>query len=341
MLPTEAATFGPASADTANVASPSDALNTPGLLNADSSRQMLPLSFCGEPVPVFQPEVARRWLRTLYDKGADPNCLYNVRKRAAVFLPIIEPILAQYGIPRDFRFVPLAESELMNDCVSPKGAAGFWQFMPQTARDYGLAVGPTVDERNNLRQSTIAACKYLRDLYRELGSWTLVAAAYNSGIGHVQGRMASQGHGNYYKLRLHAETNQYLFRILAYKELLTNPRKYRKLLPPRAVAQLTRPLPAALRGKPNADVPAFWAAAPLWGPRAVESLLEAPSALEKWFWSALNPADTNTDLTERQSGIPPINNVLAGLTVLRFRRPRFLQWQSGIGRRPVHRWEWV
>src|SRR5690606_29070615 len=121
----------------------------------------------------------------------------KLHRQAEKWFPIIEPILQQYGIPNDFKYMPLVESGLQGG-TSPKGASGYWQFMPQTARGFGLKVNDELDERQNIRKSTVAAAKYLRALYREFGSWTLAAAAYNVGEGRLKRQMLKQSQDNYF-----------------------------------------------------------------------------------------------------------------------------------------------
>jgi hypothetical protein len=281
--------------------------------------------------------------------------LYTIRKRAAVFFPVIDPILRKFNIPSDFRYIPLAESALVNDCTSPKGASGYWQIMPATARELGLIVNEDIDERYDLSKATVAVCRYLRDLHRELGSWALVAAAYNAGLGHVQSRMIQQRENNYFSLNLYRETSQYLYRVLAYKELLTNPQQYKMLLSNDVIGYLTRPLPkrlSALSGTENSSVVAIGddtelAAieniSPAWGPLTGGSFLEVPSLadilLAAASYATADSANASTDLVNEEKG-QPIPKLL-GLMVLRFRRPRFLRQTPGTGRRPRHRWEWV
>ena len=110
--------------------------------------------------------------------------------------------------------------------VSPSGAAGFWQIMKGTALDYGLEVNSKIDERYNLEKSTIAACQYLKDSYDKFGSWTMAAAAYNMGNSGVSRVIEEQGSNNYYNLYLNSETSRYVFRIIAVKEIMQNPKKY-------------------------------------------------------------------------------------------------------------------
>ncbi len=331
-------------------------LNTPHLLNTDTTRRFVPIYFCGEAVPIDNAYVSRQWMRTLMRCQSQREELYVIRKRAAVFFPIIDPILRQFNIPSDFRYIPLAESALINDCVSPKGASGYWQLMPETARELGLVVNQEHDERYDLNKATVAVCRFLRDLHRELGSWTLVAAAYNGGLGQVRSRMIQQRENNYYSLKLYRETSQYLYRVLAYKELLSNPTQYKMLLSNDVIGYLTRPLPAKLqplpgtRHSPVAVVRADSELAditdidPAWGPRKGVSFLETPTLADillagARYLGTQPDTDLPDDLTPEQKG-QPIPKLL-GLMVLRFRRPRFLRQTPGTGSRPRHRWEWV
>lgn len=201
-----------------------------------------PVYFCGESVPLHEEMVARRLVSALTKNTAHNQILYRMRQRAASFFPVIEPILAQYQIPLDFKYLPLVESALTGFAVSPKGAVGYWQFMPATARELGLVVRPGYDERRNLVKSTQAACRYLRYLHNRLGSWTLAAAAYNNGIGALLSNIRRQQQRDYYYLRLNAETGKYLYRILAFKELFSNYRAYQHLISEPMLAYLSQPL---------------------------------------------------------------------------------------------------
>ena len=146
-------------------------------------------------------------------------------KRANKYFPIIEEILAKNNIPDDFKYLALIESGF-EYAVSPSGAAGFWQIMRGTAREYGLEVNYAIDERYNLRKSTEAACSYLRKAYDEFGSWTMAAASYNMGINGVRRKIEKQETNNYFNLHLNDETSRYVFRIIVIKEIMENPRKY-------------------------------------------------------------------------------------------------------------------
>ncbi|MBO0939929.1 lytic transglycosylase domain-containing protein [Fibrella sp. HMF5335] len=219
------------------LSTPYDLNLIPGLL-----RPLPPVYFCGEAVPLHEEAVARRLISALARNSSQSVALFRMRQRAASFFPIIEPILSRYQIPADFKYLPLVESALVGRAVSPRGAAGYWQFMPATARELGLAVAKGTDERLNLEKSTHAACRYLRYLHRQLGSWTLAAAAYNNGIGNLLGSIRRQQNRNYYYLRLNAETGKYLYRILAFKELFNNYQQYSNELPQQLLASLRKPV---------------------------------------------------------------------------------------------------
>ena len=146
-------------------------------------------------------------------------------KRAGRYFPMIEPILKKNGIPDDFKYLALIESGLMN-VVSPSNAAGFWQFLDKTGRQYGLEVSSEVDERYHYSKSTEAACKYLKDAYKTFGNWTQAAAAYNAGQGRISRESERQQVGNYYDMYLNAETARYIYRILAVKLIFEDPTAY-------------------------------------------------------------------------------------------------------------------
>lgn len=185
------------------------------------------VNFCGEPVPVESGAVAHNLSVALMRNVSSQNHLINFRRRAiAQYFPIIEPILKKYRIPDDFKYLAVVESGLQADAVSRKGAMGYWQLMPETASELGLKLTDKVDERKDLLKSTDAACRYLRILHRNLGSWTMVAAAYNGGIGRMQSHMKKQRETNYYFLSMNQETSDYLYKIVAVKEFFQFPGQY-------------------------------------------------------------------------------------------------------------------
>lgn len=183
------------------------------------------LDFAGEPVPLNDPDVRERMDRELLVNTYWQSNGLLLIKRAHKFFPVIEPILEKYGVPDDFKYLAVIESGLQN-VVSPAGARGMWQIMPATAREYGLEVNDNVDERYHLEKSTEAACNYLLASKERFGSWTLAAAAYNAGNAGINRRLEGQQVEDYYNLLLGEETGRYMFRILALKEILSNPKKY-------------------------------------------------------------------------------------------------------------------
>jgi hypothetical protein len=183
------------------------------------------VDFAGEKAPLNIYDVRERFDRELLVNANLHSSTILIMKRANRAFPIIEPILAKYNVPDDFKYLAVIESALTN-AVSPSGAKGFWQFLPDTAREKGLEVNDIVDERYHLEKSTEAACKYLLSAKEKFGSWTLAAASYNGGMNGVGKKIDEQMVGNYYDLLLTDETSRYVFRILALKEIMKNPNQY-------------------------------------------------------------------------------------------------------------------
>lgn len=183
------------------------------------------LSFADENVPLGDSKITSKMKKALKAHSHSKLQTSRLHSQASKWFPIIEPILAKYGIPEDFKYMPLVESGLQAG-ISPKGAAGFWQFMPQTARDFGLRVNADIDDRKNIQKSTVAAAKYIKSLYREFNSWTLAAAAYNVGEGHLKKQINSQNQDNYFKMKLNRETAAYVYKLISMKEIIENPTRY-------------------------------------------------------------------------------------------------------------------
>lgn len=183
------------------------------------------LVFAGEPVPFSDFDIQERFDREILTNVYWQSQTLLMIKRAHKFFPTIEPILAKNGIPDDMKYIVLAESGLQN-LVSPAGAAGYWQMLDGTAKNYGLEITPEVDERYHLEKSTEAACKYFKEAYTVFNSWALVAASYNMGIDGVRKQLQQQGVANYYDLFLNTETSRYVFRSLALKAIMEHPKKH-------------------------------------------------------------------------------------------------------------------
>ncbi|MFW5975028.1 MAG: lytic transglycosylase domain-containing protein, partial [Bacteroidota bacterium] len=188
---------------------------------------MLPktASFAGEEVPLD-----KFYVREALDKELQVNTYWHsstlmLLKRANRWFPKIEPILNENNLPEDFKYLALIESGLEN-VVSPAGAAGFWQIMKGTARDYGLEVNNDVDERYHLKKSTKTASDFLNKAYEKFGSWTMAAASYNAGMRRINQEIERQQVNTYYDLHLNTETSRYIYRILAVKAIYENPEKF-------------------------------------------------------------------------------------------------------------------
>jgi membrane-bound lytic murein transglycosylase D len=183
------------------------------------------MNFAGEPVPMnhlgVRENLEQEMLVNIYWQSQTMLAL----KRANRYFPEIEKILRKNGIPADFKYLAMAESGFSYK-ASPAGAAGFWQILKSTALANGLEVGKEIDERYNLEKSTEAACTYFKQAYSEFHNWTLVAASYNMGMGGVAKAIAFQKQANYYDLGLNTETSRYIYRILALKEVQSNPEKF-------------------------------------------------------------------------------------------------------------------
>lgn len=182
--------------------------------------------FCNEEVPIKNQEIRERFEKELLLSLWDRPQVILWLKRSHRYLPHIEKMLKENGMPDDLKYIAVAESALRPHVGSRKGAIGFWQFTAATGREYGLVVNEHVDERRNIFASTAAAIQYLKQLFEEFGSWTLAAAAYNMGEGGLMAEILEQGTNNYYTLYLPLETQRYLFRILSVKLILSDPETY-------------------------------------------------------------------------------------------------------------------
>ena len=183
------------------------------------------MTFCGEEVPLDLFFVRARLERELMVNSYRHSASILQLKRTTRWFPVMEPIMQQYGLPEDFKYLAMIESELTN-AVSPSKAVGFWQFLEGTGKEYGLEINKQVDMRYNVEKETVAACKYLKDSYRKFGSWISAAAAFNCGNGRITKTMEEQRVDSYFDMLLPEETQRYVYRILALKLITENPEKY-------------------------------------------------------------------------------------------------------------------
>ena len=183
------------------------------------------LFVAGERVPLENFDTRESFDRELNTNAYRHSSTILLIKRSHRYFPVIEPILARYGIPDDFKYIAVAESDLSN-VISPARATGFWQFMEDTGKEYGLEINREVDERYHLEKSTEAACRYFLKSYERFGNWTMVAASYNRGSTGIDKQIEIQGQNNYYDLLLPDETSRYIFRILSFKTIFSDPSEY-------------------------------------------------------------------------------------------------------------------
>jgi len=197
------------------------------------------LEFSGEAVPLDKPDIRERLDKELLVNTYWQSNMMLLLKRANKYFPLIEEILKEEGVPEDFKYLAVIESALEN-IRSPRGAKGFWQIMPSTAKEYGLEVNSNVDERYHIKKSTRVACKYLKKAKKRFGTWTLAAASYNRGMSGIDRLLKKQITDNYYDMLLNRETSRYVFRILAVKEIMSNPQRYGFIYEPQ---DLYKPIP--------------------------------------------------------------------------------------------------
>ncbi|MBO7506781.1 MAG: lytic transglycosylase domain-containing protein [Paludibacteraceae bacterium] len=183
------------------------------------------ISFCGERVDLTNYYLRERFDRELLSFSYWHSQVFLLIKRANKFFPIIEPILKANGVPDDFKYLALIESNLDQRAQSPAKAVGIWQILPGTGKDAGLVINDDVDERYNVEKATKVACSMLKHTHDASGSWTLAAAAYNTGHARVMRQIDTQQTNNYFDMLFSEETNRYVFRIIMAKYLMEDPQR--------------------------------------------------------------------------------------------------------------------
>lgn len=183
------------------------------------------ITFAGESVPLQEPEVYERLDREIHSNTYFHSNTILYFKRANRWFPVIEPILLANNIPDDFKYLALIESGLQN-VVSPAGASGYWQFLKETGKEFGLQIDGEIDERYHVEKATQAACNYLNAAYEKYHDWALVAASYNVGMARISKELERQKADSYYNLLLNSETGRYVFRMLSVKHIFENPTQY-------------------------------------------------------------------------------------------------------------------
>jgi hypothetical protein len=182
--------------------------------------------FAGEEVRLERNDFRERFDREQITIAYHHSVSLLWLKRANNYFPIIEPILKEQGVPDDFKYLSMIESNFDPRALSPAKAAGIWQLMPDTGREYGLEVTDEVDERYHIEKATVAACKYLKAAYLRYGNWLTVAASYNAGMERIGREMEKQKTNDVRDLLLASETSRYIFRLMAAKQFVETPQKF-------------------------------------------------------------------------------------------------------------------
>jgi hypothetical protein len=193
--------------------------------NIDAVQMPDYIEFARESVPLDNFDAYERLDFQLQLNTFRPHFMIRNIKLSNRYFPTIEKILAEESVPDDFKYLAVAESSLLN-ATSRSGAQGLWQFMPSTGKAFGLEINSEVDERANFELATRAACEHLKADYKRFGSWTMAAAAYNTGAGRLRQKVNEQKTEDYYELELRSETSDYMFRILSIKEIMQRREKY-------------------------------------------------------------------------------------------------------------------
>jgi len=184
------------------------------------------LRLCGEKIPFTDPEIRERLEKEMMLAVWNRPQVMLWLKRAHRWFPHIESVLKQEKLPLDLKYLPIVESALLSYGESPKGAVGYWQFIQSTGKRYGLRIDSKVDERRNMFRATQAACRYLKDLYSQFGSYLLAMSAYNMGENGLGKAMARQDTRDFFSLYLPLETQRYILKMVAVKLIMSNPEKY-------------------------------------------------------------------------------------------------------------------
>lgn len=198
------------------------------------------VTFCGQRIDLTRFDRYERMDRELLAFTYMHSTSIQMIKKANRYFPIVEPILKKNGIPDDFKYLMVIESNLNPNARSSAGAAGLWQFMKTTGREYGLEVNDNIDERYHVEKATAAACQYLKDAYEKYQDWVAVAASYNAGQARISSQLEQQYVKDALDLHLVEETARYVYRIIAAKIMFQDPTRFGFEL---KASQLYQPIP--------------------------------------------------------------------------------------------------
>lgn len=184
------------------------------------------ISLCDKKISLVKEEMRERFEREYYQFLENRGLITVLVKRYLKYAGFINGEIQKMALPPDLIYLVITESYLNPRAVSQAQAAGLWQFMKETGKKEGLVINDHVDERYNIKRSTKAALTHLRRLYSEFGDWFIAMAAYNAGAGRLKEAIENQNTRDFFDLYLPEETERYIFRIMALKEILSNREKY-------------------------------------------------------------------------------------------------------------------
>jgi len=184
------------------------------------------LSLCDEAIPLTDVDVREDFEREFYQFLENRGLLTILVRRYSKFFSVVSEELNRADMPPDLIYLAIVESYLNPRSLSKANAGGIWQFVKETAKREGLSVNDTIDERYSVTRSTKTALTYLRKLHDEFGDWFVAMAAYNAGEVRLRDAIMNQNTRDFFDLFLPEETERYVFRIAAIKEIVGNPKKY-------------------------------------------------------------------------------------------------------------------
>jgi membrane-bound lytic murein transglycosylase D len=197
-----------------------------GGLTAVNYRLPAAIDFAGQPVPIGRRDVWERLDQEFLLYIGRPGQVMLWLKRMGRFMPLIEQRLKEFDLPDDLKYLAVVESSLRPTATSSASATGLWQFIEGTGRRFDMDSNALIDERMDVVKATDGAMQYLRRLYDIFQDWPLALAAYNAGEGRVLEELREQGVGTYYDLALPAETERFVYKIVAVKVILSHPERY-------------------------------------------------------------------------------------------------------------------
>jgi hypothetical protein len=184
------------------------------------------LTLCDKKIPILRDDVRERFERELFLILENKGLLTTIVKRYFKYLPMINEEIQKQSLPSDLIFLAVAESYLNPRSVSSASAAGMWQFIKETGKKEGLSINDDVDERYNVKKSTQSALTHLKKLSIEFSDWLIAMAAYNAGTARLKEVIDNQNTRDFFDMYLPEETERYVFRIVALKEIISNSDRY-------------------------------------------------------------------------------------------------------------------